>query len=212
MSEFIDLSHSIEENMFIYPGSPSTELKEYAQIEKDGFKEYLLNISTHTGTHIEVEAHAIRNGKTLNDYGLDRFYGTALAVDCTHNQYIETDLLHESLKDVEIPDFLFLVTGWDKHWGNTDYFKQYPVLSIEAATYLSKLPLKGLGIDAASFDAFDNDQLTIHKILLKKGLILIENLRELKRVIGKIIIFNCFPLKLKNSDSSPVRACAMIKK
>ncbi len=211
MSEFIDLSHTIEENMPVYPGTPSTVLKQFAQIEQDGFREYFLNISTHTGTHIEVEAHVIQNGKTMNDYGMNHFYGSAIAIDCREYQFIEAELLHESLKNIELPDFLLLVTGWDKYWGNDDYYKQYPVLSTEAATYLSKLPLKGLGVDCISFDAFDNAQLTNHIMILKEGLILIENLQGLNRIIGRNIVFTCFPLKLSNSDSSPVRACAIIK-
>jgi len=211
MSEFIDLSHTIEENMPVYPGTPSPVLKEFAHIEQDGFREYFLNLSTHSGTHIEVESHAIQNGKTMNNYGIDHFYGSAIAIDCTECQFIKTELLYKSLKDIDLPDFLLFITGWDKYWGNDDYYKQYPVLSTDAATYLSELPLKGLGVDSISFDAFDNDQLTNHKILLKEGLILIENLQGLNRIVGRNIVFTCFPLKLKNSDSSPVRACAIIK-
>lgn len=210
MSEFIDLSHTIEANMPVYPGTPSPVINELTSIEEDGFSEYFLNISTHTGTHIEVEAHAIQGGKTMIDYTLEHFYGSAIAIDCKQYRSIEVELLHESLKDIDLPDFLLFVTGWDKYWGNDNYFRQYPVLSTEAATYLSKLPLKGLGIDSVSFDAFGNDQLTNHKVLLKEGLILIENLHGLNKIIGKKFVFACFPLKLKVSDSSPIRACAII--
>ena len=211
MSEFIDLSHTIEENMPVYPGTPSVEIKKFAQIEKEGFREYFLNLSTHSGTHVEVEAHVIQDGRTMNDYGLDHFYGSAIAIDCSKYKLIETELLHECLKYIDLPDFLLFATGWDKYWGNEDYYKQYPVLSTEAARYLSELPLKGLGIDSVSFDAFNNNKLSNHKILLKEGLILIENLQRLNRIVGRNIVFTCFPLKLRNSDSSPVRACAIIQ-
>ena len=210
MSELLDLSHTIDVNIPVYPGTPSPVLKKIAKIEKEGYSDFILTLSTHTGTHIDVESHVVKNGKTICDYALDHFYGTALTIDCSEYKLIESDHLQKVLKDIRLPDFLLLFTNWDKYWGRREYFTGYPVLSTSAAKYLSKLSIKGLGIDAISFDSVDNDTLTNHNILLIKGIILIENLHGMNRILSKEIIFSCFPLKLENADSSPVRACAII--
>ncbi len=212
MYEFIDLSHTIEENMPLYPGMPPPTLKECATINGDGYRESVLNLSTHTGTHIDVEAHIFHHGKVIDEYMIDQFYGTARLINCSGNQVITDGQLRQRVEEIDLPEFLLLYTGWERYWGQNEYYSNYPVLSTSAAKFLSKLPLKGIGIDSISFDAFDNSKLTNHKILLKQEMILVENLQGLKKIPNKEFTFACFPLKLRNGDSSPVRACAILNK
>jgi kynurenine formamidase len=198
--------------MPMYPGTPVPTWKEIASIEQQGYRESLITISTHTGTHLDVEAHLYETGKTIDNYGLDSFYGSGLVIDCSQLPAVQTEHLENALTNFRIPDFLLLFTGWDQYWGKAKYFSGYPCLTTSAAKYLTGLPLKGIGIDAVSFDNYDNEELPNHKILLKQGLVLIENLTCLKKLIRKIFTFSCFPLKLTGSDSSLLRACAIIDK
>ncbi len=212
MREFIELSHTIEENMVLYPGTPSPVFKTFATIKQNGYREMLLSLSAHTGTHIDAEAHIIDKGRTIDIYSLDQFFGTAVTIDCSQSPIINIEQFKKILRKTELPDFLLLYTGWSKFWGKNEYFMNFPVLSTSAAKFLSELPIKGIGIDSASFDNFNSTRLTNHKTLLKKGLILIENLKGLEKLIDIKFIFSCFPLKLSKGDSSPVRACAIIDK
>ncbi|MBN2521678.1 MAG: cyclase family protein [Bacteroidales bacterium] len=210
MPEFIELSYTIEENMMVYPDTPSPEFKTIASIEQDGYREMIMKLTTHTGTHIDAEAHIYTTGKTIDQYNLDQFYGTAIVIDCSRSPVIYIEPLKKILLETSLPDFLLLYTGWAKFWGKNEYFTDFPVLNTSTAKFLSKLPIKGIGIDSVSFDNINNPQLTNHKILLKKGLILIENLKDLEQLIDIRFIFSCFPLKLSKGDSSPIRACAII--
>lgn len=47
----IDLTHTIKENMPVYPGTDTPKLMPANTYEKDGFKETLMQMYTHTGTH-----------------------------------------------------------------------------------------------------------------------------------------------------------------
>ena len=84
------------------------------------------------------------------------------------------------------------------------------MLHEDAATYLSSFNLKGIGSDTISFDPVDSWELPVHHILLSKGLILIENLVNLKSLPKHNFAFSCFPLKIKNGDGSPVRAVGIV--
>jgi kynurenine formamidase len=70
--------------------------------------------------------------------------------------------------------------------------------------------LKGTGVDAPSFDPVDSVKLSVHKALLSKGIVLIENLTNLDALPDKGFIFCCFPLKIKGGDGSPVRAVGIV--
>ena len=51
----IDLTHTIKENMPVYPGTDTPKLMPANTYEKDGFKETLMQMYTHTGTHIDPQ-------------------------------------------------------------------------------------------------------------------------------------------------------------
>ena len=105
-------------------------------------------------------------------------------------------------------EFILLQTGWSRHWGRKSYFSGYPVLSPEAAEWLSGFGFKGFGMDTMSVDPMDSERLPVHRAFLERETILIENLTNLAAVPCSPFLFSCFPLKLEEADGSPVRAVA----
>ena len=53
----MDLTQTIGETMPVYPGTEQPKLTQTNTIEKDGFKETLLRMYSHTGTHMDAPAH-----------------------------------------------------------------------------------------------------------------------------------------------------------
>ena len=51
--KIIDLTHTISEDMPVYPGTEPPVLKPANTYEKDGFRETLLSLYSHTGTHVD---------------------------------------------------------------------------------------------------------------------------------------------------------------
>lgn len=83
-------------------------------------------------------------------------------------------------------------------------------MTAEAAGWLGKQSLKGIGIDAISFDAIDSKDFMIHQLLLAQELVLVENLTRLEEVQSSADFF-ALPLPLSEADGSPVRAFASQK-
>ena len=55
--KIIDLTHTIKEDMPVYPGTDTPKLIPANSYEKEGFKETLLQMYTHTGTHTVSYTH-----------------------------------------------------------------------------------------------------------------------------------------------------------
>ena len=64
----IDLTHTIREDMPVYPGTETPELSPASSYEKDGFKETLLHMYSHTGTHMDPPAHLYEGRTTLDQF------------------------------------------------------------------------------------------------------------------------------------------------
>jgi kynurenine formamidase len=119
--------------------------------------------------------------------------------------------LEPYLEAIRQAEFFLLQTGWSRHWGSSSYYAGYPVLSSEAADWLSGFELKGFGMDTMSVDSMDSEDLPVHRAFLQKETILIENLTNLEAAPGSRFLFSCFPLKLEEADGSPVRAVAYLE-
>jgi len=207
----IDLSHNIRNKMPVYPGSDSPVIRKICSVAKDGFMEHLMTLSTHTGTHIDAPAHLLPDGKCLDGIDASAFIGRAITIDCTHMRQITLTSIQTVLQNFHEPEFLLFNTGWDLHWGQKKYFEDFPVPDSATAEFLSELPLKGVGIDAVSFDPIDTTDLENHKKLLCKNILLIENLCNLSKLPPGGFLFSCLPLKIEGADGSPVRAIAIIE-
>jgi kynurenine formamidase len=206
----VDLTHTIDTDMPIYPGTKAPELIPAWILEKDGFAETIIRLGSHTGTHIDAPAHLIAGGACLDTYSMETFRGIACCVDI--RDLAEPEVGRPDLErlcgSLESTDFLLLNTGWSERWGTVAYFEQHPVLSREAANWLTSFNLKALGLDNSSADRFDSTSFPIHKCLLGKGILIIENLARLDHLPAGDFRFTCLPLKLAQADGAPVRAMA----
>lgn len=208
----IDLTHPLTNGMPVFPGSPPLVLDTLSNIGTHGFNEIQMHITTHTGTHIDCGKHLITGGFDTGSTSPERFYGQGLVIDCRHEGFIiPAYLLRDLEKEKGKPDFILLHTGWSKFWGNAKYFTKFPVLSPDATEYLLSLNLKGVGVDAPSFDPVDSESLPNHIKLLSDGLVLIENLTGLEHLPAEGFIFSCLPLKISEGDGSPVRAVGIVR-
>jgi kynurenine formamidase len=212
--KIIDLTHTITENMPVYPGTERPSLKPTNTYEVDGFKETLISMFSHTGTHIDPPAHIIRDGKTLDSFDASSFVGKALVINCMDIQDGEEIKMEhiapykETLKKV---DFLLFNTGWDKKWGKDDYFGNYPCISDEVLDFIIDGEYKGIGFDVIGLDPIGDASLKRHNKLFKsREIINIENLKSLDKCGKEPFTFICLPIKISNSDGAPARAIAII--
>ena len=81
----------------------------------------------------------------------------------------------------------------------------YVYIDSEAAKYISQFPVKLIGIDYLSIDKYQDTSKDAHKILLSKGIVLLEGiiLTEVDEGDYQIV---CFPIKIKGVEAAPCRA------
>lgn len=212
MSRVIDLSHPISPEMPVWPGTPAPEIRPLASIAEDGFAEQSIRLSSHTGTHLDAPAHMIEGGASLDRFGPGQFFGRAVVVDARASAggVIGAGLLKSSGAAFADADFVLLHTGWARLWGQAGYDFGYPVLDDEAAGWLSGLRLKGVGIDAPSFDTADSHDYPVHRRLLRAAFLLIENLDNLHLLPPSGTMVAVFPLPVESAEACPVRAVAIL--
>lgn len=210
--KIIDLTHTITEDMTVYPGTETPKLLSAGSYEKDGFRETRLEICTHTGTHMDPPAHVFPNRTTLDQFPPEQFIGKALVIDCRdlkEGQAITMKCIQKYGEKAEQADFLLFNLGWDKYWGTEAYFGSYPCIDDEVLNYIIEGKYKGIGFDVIGLDPIDDENLTRHKKLFETcDIVNIENLKNLHLCKNDLVNFSCCPLKLKNSDGAPVRAVA----
>jgi kynurenine formamidase len=208
----IDLSHFLTNGMPVFPGSRAVDIHSISDIETCGFNELHLHMSGHTGTHIDCGRHMIHDGWSISTTDPAKFFGNGLIIPCQtdENAFISREFLVPFEEQIKNVDFVLFKTGWSKFWSTVKYFNGFPVLEMEAARYLTQFNLKGIGIDAPGFDPVDSKDFSVHICLLSREIILVENLANLHSVPEDDFLFNCFPLKIKDGDGSPVRAVAIV--
>ncbi len=214
--KIIDLTHTIKENMLVYPGTDAPTMRPACTLEKDGFRETLLSVFSHVGTHIDPPAHLFGEGRELDAFDVGQFVGNALVIDCRglpQGAPIDMPLLRAYGEDIKRADFLLFCTGYDKKWGDGAYFGDFPCLDDEALDFIIKGKYKGIGSDTMSMDPMHATTLPRHKKFLSSGdVINVENLTNLEQCVGKgLFRFVCLPLKYAHADGAPARAIAILE-
>lgn len=213
--KIIDLTHTIFEQTPVYPGTPQPTLETLSTYEKDGFRETLLTLASHTGTHMDAPAHIFADGTTLEHIPAQQFVGTALVLSCSDLQageQITMRYIEQARPLADSVDFLLFDTGWSKHWGTDAYFGDYPYMTEEVADYLINSGKKGVGLDVIGVDPISDANLTIHnKIFSQSQMVIVENLIHLDQIGEGVFTFCALPLKFRNADGAPVRAIAIVE-
>lgn len=208
--QMVDLTHTITQDMPVYPGTEQPKLTAASTYEKDGFRETLLTMYSHTGTHMDAPAHIFQGFMELNNMPAAQFAGKGLVIDCTDvqpGQRIGMEKIHAVRALADEADFLLLHTGWDAYWKQERYCLDFPSVSLEVAQYAVASGKRGVGVDTISVDSMWDTDLPVHRILLgTNAMVIIENLSNLNKLGKGLFAFFAFPLKFHSSDGAPVRA------
>ncbi|OYT51871.1 MAG: cyclase [Desulfurococcales archaeon ex4484_217_2] len=213
--KIIDLSFEIYSGAPVFPGYPIPIVHKWTSIEEHGYYSNLLMFVEHTLTHVDVPAHFVKNGATVEQVSLDKFMGNAVVIDVSNKppKYeITPEDIELQLKELNVnvgPGWILLFyTGYDRKIGTPEFFN-HPGLGWAASKYITELEVNGIGFDAPSVD---HPPFPAHKTLLPKGIVLYENLTNLDKLVGIAgFKFIGLPLKIKGGSASPVRAIAVIE-
>lgn len=209
MTEYFDLSHSIENGMTYFPGDPEPLI-----VPADStppWRVTQLHIGTHVGTHIDAAAHFIPQGKTISEYPPQRFLLPGIVVpvpDRNDDESIGANAFDTYLAAFPAHGALLIRTGWDHHW-KTERYLHHPYLTREAAQLLVDAGVSIVGIDALNVDSTVQGTDHAHAALLGNDVLIVENLTQLQQLLpGVVYQFSFLPLALSGLDGSPIRAIA----
>ena len=211
----IDLTQTISENIPTFPGSPQPNFINWESIEKDGYNLELLFLSTHTGTHIDAPYHFNKKGQKIDQIMTKRLVTEAVLIKIgkgPNQAIIKDDIQKFEKKYGKIDDGSTVIfhTSWQKNQSKRSYFLKNPGLGVSAAKYLASKKINLVGIDSPNIDLGKNGKFSVHRVLAKNGILIVENLANLDKIHSEKFHLIVAPLKLKNASGSPVRAMALV--
>jgi kynurenine formamidase len=201
---YIDLTHTFKQNMPVYPSDPKSELKQTAFVNKNGYNDFQITTNMHVGTHMDAPFHMLQNGKRLSEYPIDHFFGKGHLIDAREKS-IDADLLEG--KQITKGDIVLIMTGFSSKFGGPDYYESYPEIKEGFASKIIELGVSIVGIDTPSPD---RPPFSIHKLLLKNNVLIIENLNNLESLLNhEQFTITALPAKF-DCEAAPVRVVAQI--
>ena len=223
--EWIDLSHTLEEDVPAWPTHARFGRALYESQEMgDVATHYGLTISEHTGTHMDAPLHFVSEGPAhygTDEIPLDRLAGRAATMDVTGlgaGDLLGVDRIEAWEREngpIEARDRVLIRYGWDDRWTTGPegrrFLEDWPGLSGEAAEYLVGKGVSLVGCDTMAVDAAGTEENPAHHALLGNEVYVVENLKNLDR-LPPFCLFMAFPLKIKGGSGSPVRAVALVVK
>ena len=147
-------------------------------------------MSAHLGTHVDAPAHVLAGGAPVGSLPLDAFVGPARVLDLPGRGEVGLDALPR--RALGVARVLFRTRGQS-------------FLAPLAAVRLAERGARLGGPDAMSVDPDDAEDLPVHRTLLSRGIVVLENL-DLSRIEPGDYRLIALPLKLMELDGSPVRA------
>lgn len=199
----IDLSHKIDSGIPVYPGDMEVSLIKAKNLPSDGYNAYNFSSGLHAGTHLDCPMHLLESDKTIDEYPLERFQGKGCIINVIGESVIHYK--KEYGDNVRNGDIVLVYTGTDEYYGSYRYYDEHPLISDDFARFLVSREIKMLGIDMPSPDFYPFE---IHKLLLKQGIFILENLTNLK-LLAEAESFEVFAAPLKiHAEASLTRAFA----
>jgi kynurenine formamidase len=208
--KFIDLTHPMRTGQPSFPGDPILEIAPHATIEQQHCNVSRLALGSHQGTHLDALYHFVPDGLRLDQMPLEWFFGpaTVLRIPKPAKAEITVEDLRPFEAQIQPGARIIYETGWHRHYGQADYFNDFPSLTQQAARYLAARRIRLLGMDTPTPS---RDYYEVHHILQEKPaeIVIVESLAGLDQVPDRFTFIG-FPLRLEGGDGSPIRAVAGI--
>ncbi len=202
-NKLIDLSHTIRNEMDVHPYDDPVNLYQDKFLEKDKYNNFKLEIGMHVGTHLDTPMHLTERKTLVSDIPLERLMGRGCLLDVRNEKVIAFKEKYRQM--VNKNDIVLLYTNHSEKYGTKEYYNNHPVVDDELVDFFIKREIKMLGMDLPSPDNFPFE---IHKKLFNNDILILENLKNLFRLLdARSFEVMVFPLKIE-AEAAPVRVVA----
>lgn len=212
---WVELSHPLHENLYRIGFFPAARFARVMSMPKDPMNATEIQMVCHFGTHVDAPCHFIPDGPAFHEIPLERLYGRAVVwrIDAEPYGVIDVDDLRQQEPPLAPGDILLIDSGWAAEHFGTHRYEQNPSLSVAAARWLVEQRVKLLGVDFLTPDlAVDRRppdfNWPVHRVLLSHGVLIAENLTNLRALAGRRIEAMFLALNIHGADGAPARVIA----
>ncbi len=200
-----DVTLPLTPEMPVWPGDPPVRVEPLVEGDDENpFSILRLEMSTHTGTHVDAPRHLFPEGSGVDVLPLHELIGPAYVVDARGVKALSPAVLTELDIPAKATRLLFRTDNemlWrrDPHRFHTDFVALTP----EGAQWLVGRGIRLVGIDYLSIAQYGME-VPVHHHLLSAHVIIVEGLRLEHVPPGWYEMF-CLPLKVHQGDGAPAR-------
>lgn len=214
--EWTDLTLDIHPEMAKMPFLPCPEIERLSEQSETSLQVSTLSFATHIGTHVDAACHAVAEGRSVEEYDVDRFVTTAVVVDVAVDalEGIPADALDPARPhlDRDDVDAVVLRTGWEAHIDDDAYY-EHPYFTQELADALVEANVNWVGMDVLTPDRppelrEEGFTYPVHTTLLSNDVLIVENVTNLAGLDSTLIDVAALPLPFVGADGAPMRIAA----
>ena len=206
--EWMDVTASLDPATTpVYEGDAPMKFDFLKDMRKgDGFTLSVLSLGAHSGTHIDAPMHFVAGGAPIDQVPLAPLIGPARVIDIADGvQAIDArELNRHQWKGA--PRVLFRTRSSRRGWMSSPAFHHdFAYITPDAAQLLADAGVRLIGIDYLSAEQFGAPAPLTHRILLGKGISIVEGL-ALEAVSAGDYELIVLPIKIAGHEGAPARA------
>lgn len=209
----LDLTREVRNDTKVFPGSPLPKFITWTKMDVHDYDSEVIFMSTHTGTHMDAPSHFASDASSIDKISVKRFISNAILIKIKKgsNQLITVNEIEKSNVRIMEGDAIVFSTLWENEIDKEYFFSHSPGLAEDAAKYLINKKVNAVCIDSPSIDRGSDSSFAVHKLLLSKEILIVENLCNLSKLNSQYFTLIMAPLKLSGASGSPIRAIAVEK-
>jgi arylformamidase len=209
-----DLTALLSSHMPVWPTSPLPVFEPVGLVPRDGYSIERISCLTHTGTHMDAPYHFLEDGLTVDRIPPDRLVGRAVVLDLRKDlagPLIGPEIIQRHWPSGTRPEIVLLETGWSHlRAPSRQYLYEFPGITPPAAEWIAAQGIRGIGTDTLGIDPFANSKFEAHKVLLGKGIWILEALDHLDELVeGRSYTVVAGPLKIAGASGAMARVLAL---
>ncbi len=166
----------------------------------------MLEIISHTGTHIDSPLHFIPGGSTISDMPLDATIGPARVIEIEDSVAVKVAELEKY--DIKKGERILCKTrNSPEAYEAPRFVEDYVYLDADAAEYLAAKRIILFGLDCITIGDIRNEEsvMKTHQFLLSAGVYILEGCALGHVPAGEYELL-CLPLLMYHGDAGPGRA------
>jgi arylformamidase len=164
------------------------------------------SLGAHSGTHIDAPMHFVSGGASIDQVPIERLIGPARVIDIPDSvQAIDAAELsrHEWMGAQRV---IFRTRSSVRGWmASPEFHRDFAYIVPDAAQLLADADVQMVGVDYISAEQFGSPEPLTHRILLGKGIPIVEGL-ALEGVGAGDYELIVLPMKVAGHEGAPARA------